>query len=105
MVLIRAAVRLVMRVVAALARRGIAIVIGNPRAIGPGRGAAFGPGVPNVDLGRCSGHWSVIANIPYFAEKGNAGGYFDISLQVDDTLADVYSVHSMDFRTPQNPLL
>jgi hypothetical protein len=50
-----------------------------------------------VVLGCCSGRWTVIANIPYFAGKGNVGGYFDSSRQVGDTLADVCSVHPGDF--------
>ena len=36
---------------------------------------------PDVDLGRYAGRWYVIANIPYFAEKGNVASYFDISFQ------------------------
>jgi apolipoprotein D and lipocalin family protein len=32
----------------------------------------------DVDLDRYAGRWHVIANIPYFAEKGNVGSYFDV---------------------------
>ncbi|MDE8342553.1 MAG: lipocalin family protein [Acidocella sp.] len=35
---------------------------------------------PKVDLSRYSGRWYIIANIPYFAENGKVGSYFDISL-------------------------
>jgi apolipoprotein D and lipocalin family protein len=48
---------------------------------------------PEVDLSRYAGRWYVIANIPYFAENGNVGSYFDISFRPDDKLTDVYTAH------------
>lgn len=48
---------------------------------------------PSVDLDRYAGRWYVIANIPYFAENGNVGSYFDISFQPGDKLTDIYSAH------------
>ncbi|MBE9607202.1 lipocalin family protein [Acetobacteraceae bacterium H6797] len=57
--------------------------------------AACGPvdhGIPlaqNVDLQRYSGRWYVIANIPYFAERGKVGSYFEISVE-GDKFSDVY---------------
>jgi apolipoprotein D and lipocalin family protein len=44
---------------------------------------------PNVDLDRYMGKWYVIANIPYFAEKGKVASYFDIKRE-NGTLLDVY---------------
>ncbi|MBS0559298.1 MAG: lipocalin family protein [Proteobacteria bacterium] len=43
----------------------------------------------NVDLDRYSGRWYVIANIPYFAERGNVGSYFDVSFP-DGKVRDIY---------------
>ena len=54
---------------------------------------------PNVDLDRYAGRWYVIANIPYFAERGNVGSYFDISFN-GDRLVDVYNARSGDFSAP-----
>jgi apolipoprotein D and lipocalin family protein len=55
---------------------------------------------PNVDLSRYAGRWYVIANIPYFAEKGNVGSYFEISFQPGDKLTDVYNAHPKTFDAP-----
>lgn len=44
----------------------------------------------DVSLDRYAGRWYVIANIPYFAEKGNVASYFDVSFQPDGHLKDVY---------------
>lgn len=52
---------------------------------------------PNVDLDRYAGRWYVIANIPYFAENGNVGSYFDVSFQPGGGLKDVYNAHAKDF--------
>lgn len=55
---------------------------------------------PAVDLNRYSGRWYVIANIPYFAEKGNVGSYFDVSFQPDGRLTDAYNAHPKTFDAP-----
>ena len=55
---------------------------------------------PRVDLDRYAGRWYVIANIPYFAEKGNVGSYFDVRFQADGRLTDVYTGQSRDFTEP-----
>ena len=55
---------------------------------------------PDVDLSRYAGRWYVIANIPYFAENGNVGSYFDISFQPGSKLTDVYNAHSKSFDAP-----
>ena len=43
----------------------------------------------NVDLQRFKGKWFIIANVPYFAEKGKVASYFDIQM-TDKKLLDVY---------------
>jgi apolipoprotein D and lipocalin family protein len=55
---------------------------------------------PTVDLDRYAGRWYVIANIPYFAENGNVGSYFDVSFQPGGGLKDVYNAHRKDFSAP-----
>ena len=55
---------------------------------------------PNVDLNRYAGRWYIIANIPYFAEKGNVGSTFDIRFQPGDKLTDIYTAHPKDFDAP-----
>jgi apolipoprotein D and lipocalin family protein len=55
---------------------------------------------PDVDLNRYAGRWYIIANIPYFAEKGNVGSTFDISFQPGGKLTDVYTAHSKTFDAP-----
>jgi len=55
---------------------------------------------PEVDLSRYAGRWYVIANIPYFAEKGSVGSYFDISFQPGGKLTDVYNAHPKTFDAP-----
>jgi apolipoprotein D and lipocalin family protein len=54
------------------------------------------PLAPNVDLSRYAGRWYVIANIPYFAERGNVGSYFEISFP-DGKVRDVYYGRSGGF--------
>ncbi len=55
------------------------------------------PLAPNVDLDRYAGRWYVVANIPYFAEKGNVGSYFDVSFQPGGKLKDIYTGRSRSF--------
>ena len=47
--------------------------------------------VSHVDLTRYAGRWYLIANIPYFAERGNVGVYVEYSMRDDGTLADDYT--------------
>lgn len=47
--------------------------------------------VPHVDLQRYMGRWYMIANIPYFAERGNVGVYVDYRLREDGLIEDRYS--------------
>jgi apolipoprotein D and lipocalin family protein len=44
---------------------------------------------PGVDLQRYSGRWYVIANIPYLAERGKVGSYFEVSFP-EGKVQDVY---------------
>ncbi len=55
------------------------------------------PLAQSVDLNRYAGRWYVIANIPYFAESGKVGSYFDISFGPDGKLADVYNGRDKSF--------
>jgi len=48
----------------------------------------------NVDLSRYAGRWYVIANIPYFAERGFIQSTFDISFP-DGKVRDVYTGHEL----------
>ncbi len=56
------------------------------------------PLAQNVDLSRYAGRWYIIANIPYFAERGNVGSYFDVSFP-DGSVRDVYYGHHGGFDT------
>jgi apolipoprotein D and lipocalin family protein len=56
----------------------------------------------NVDLDRYAGRWYIIANIPYFAERGNVGSFFDVSFP-DGKVLDVYSGRNKTFdAAPKN---
>lgn len=55
----------------------------------------------DVDLQRYAGRWYVIANIPYFAERGNVGTWFDVMLKPDGRLADVYNYQAGKFDAPR----
>jgi apolipoprotein D and lipocalin family protein len=44
-----------------------------------------------LDLERYMGRWYVIANIPYFAERGNLAPYVEYSLRPDGLVDDRYS--------------
>jgi apolipoprotein D and lipocalin family protein len=51
---------------------------------------------PQVDLARYSGRWYIIANIPYFAERGNVASYFDVSFP-EGRVRDIYYGREGDF--------
>ena len=51
---------------------------------------------PDVDLNRYAGRWYIIANIPYFAERGKVGSYFDVSFP-GGKVRDVYTGRSETF--------
>src|SRR5579863_5334104 len=44
----------------------------------------------HVDLQRYAGRWYIIANMPYFAEAGEVGSWFDIRFTAPDRFDDVY---------------
>jgi apolipoprotein D and lipocalin family protein len=53
----------------------------------------------NVDLDRYMGKWYIIANIPYFAEKGKVASYFDIKTD-KGTLLDIYVGQDTFYSSP-----
>jgi apolipoprotein D and lipocalin family protein len=53
----------------------------------------------NVDLDRYMGKWYIIANIPYFAEKGKVASYFDIRNE-KGTLVDIYAGQDTFYSAP-----
>src|SRR5689334_16567859 len=52
---------------------------------------------PDVDLTRYAGRWYIIANVPYFAERGKVGSYFDVSFPNGKKVVDVYNGRSGNF--------
>lgn len=54
---------------------------------------------PQVDLQGYSGRWYIIANIPYFAERGEVGSSFDVSFP-DGEVSDIYSGRDRTFDAP-----
>ena len=66
----------------------------NPRAAQPLTLA------PAIDLNRFMGRWYVIANIPYFAERGFVGSYAEYSLQPDGGIEDLYFGRKKNFDAP-----
>jgi apolipoprotein D and lipocalin family protein len=52
-----------------------------------------------VDLDRYAGRWYIIANIPYFAERGNVGSFFDVSFP-EGRVLDIYSGRNRTFDAP-----
>ena len=44
-----------------------------------------------LDLQRYMGRWYLIANIPYFAERGNVGVYVEYSMRDDGLIDDKYT--------------
>jgi apolipoprotein D and lipocalin family protein len=55
--------------------------------------------VTHVDLDRYAGRWYIIANIPYFAERGKVGSFFDVSFP-DGKVLDVYTGRNKTFDAP-----
>jgi apolipoprotein D and lipocalin family protein len=53
----------------------------------------------NVDLDRYMGKWYIIANVPYFAEKGKVASYFDIKMD-KGTLLDIYVGQGTFYASP-----
>jgi apolipoprotein D and lipocalin family protein len=53
----------------------------------------------NVDLDRYMGKWYIIANVPYFAEKGKVASYFDIKND-KGVLLDIYVGQDTFYSSP-----
>jgi apolipoprotein D and lipocalin family protein len=56
--------------------------------------------VPHVDLPRYMGDWYVIANIPYFAEKGCVGSIESYALRPDGKIDNWFSCRKKSFDAP-----
>lgn len=57
--------------------------------------------VPQVDLPRYMGDWRVIANIPYFAERGNVDSIESYALRPDGKIANWFRYRKKSFNAPQ----
>ena len=57
--------------------------------------------VEKVDLERFAGDWYVIANIPYFAEKGDVGGRVNYRPRPDGRFDDEYYYKKKNFDGPE----
>lgn len=55
---------------------------------------------PYVDLERYFGRWTIIANIPYFAEAGNVDGQVEYRRRPDGDIADIYDAREKGFGSP-----
>ena len=57
--------------------------------------------VPKVDLPRYMGDWRVIANIPYFAEKGCVDSIETYRLRPDGKIDNIFTYRKKSFGAPQ----
>ncbi|MCC5864811.1 MAG: lipocalin family protein [Wenzhouxiangella sp.] len=57
-----------------------------------------------VDLERYMGQWYVIANIPYFGERGNVAGRAIYQMRDDGRMDDIYLYRKGDFDQPERRL-
>lgn len=62
------------------------------------------PTVDTVDLERYMGQWYVIANIPYFGERGNVAGRAIYRPRADGRMDDIYLYRKGDFSAPEKRL-
>ncbi len=53
-----------------------------------------------VDLDRYMGRWYIIANIPYFAERGYVGSYVEYRQRTDGRIDDGFFGHKKNFDAP-----
>jgi apolipoprotein D and lipocalin family protein len=56
--------------------------------------------VDRVDLERYMGEWHVIANIPYFGERGNVAGRAIYRMRDDGRIDDIYRYRDGSFEAP-----
>lgn len=66
---------------------------------GPDKRAAPEPATP-VDLSRYMGAWHVIANIPYFAERGKVATRDEYTMRADGRIDNVF-VYRKEFNAPE----
>lgn len=66
----------------------------NPRASQPLQLAQ------QIDLDRYMGRWYIIANIPYFAERGYVGSYVEYRRREDGRIDDLFFGHKKNFDAP-----
>jgi apolipoprotein D and lipocalin family protein len=57
--------------------------------------------VPHVDLDRYLGRWYVIANIPYFLEKGKVASYDTYAKRPDGKLDNIFTFRKGGFDAPE----
>ncbi|WP_205596446.1 lipocalin family protein [Wenzhouxiangella sp. XN201] len=60
--------------------------------------------VERVDLERYMGQWYVIANIPYFGERGNVAGRAIYRLREDGRIDDIYRYRDGSFDAPEEEM-
>ena len=60
--------------------------------------------VPHVELERYMGDWRVIANIPYFAEKGCVGSIEGYRARSDGRIDNFFTFRKGSFDTPQKQI-
>ena len=60
--------------------------------------------VPKVDLPRFMGDWRVIANIPYFAERGNVDSIESYQLRADGKIDNGFAFRKGSFDAPQKKM-
>ena len=60
--------------------------------------------VPKVDLPRFMGDWRVIANIPYFAERGNVDSIESYALRPDGIIDNGFAFRKESFDAPQKKM-
>jgi apolipoprotein D and lipocalin family protein len=60
--------------------------------------------VAHVDLPRYMGDWRVIANIPYFAEKGCVDSIEGYALRPDGRITNTFTYRKKSFAAPQKKL-
>lgn len=60
--------------------------------------------VDKVDLERYMGQWYVIANIPYFGERGNVAGRAIYRMRDDGRMDDIYRYRDGSFDAPEEEM-
>lgn len=86
-----------------IAPRWLVLLFGSAGLAGCAVGSRPGPltTVPHVDLERYSGDWRVIANVPYFAERGCVDSIETYRLRKDGRIDNVFTYRKNSFDAPQ----